>query len=422
MRLTVDSRQLPVGWIKTKLGDVCKKVEYGSSAKSKPEGKIPVLRMGNIQNGVIDWNDLVYTTDQEEIDKYLLKHNDILFNRTNSAEHVGKTAIYKSEKPAIFAGYLIRIHRKEDLIDADFLNYYLNSNTVREYGKSVMSRSVNQANINGTKLKEYPIFLPTLLEQKQIVVILDEAFEGIDRAIANTEKNFANSRELFESYLNFKLLAVASSKPTQTLSCITELIIDCEHKTAPTQETGIPSIRTPNIGKGYLIFDNLNRVSEETYELWTRRGKPESGDLILAREAPAGNVGVIPPNTKVCLGQRTVLIRPNKESVDSQYLAFLLLHPFMQKRLLSKSTGATVQHVNMKDIRELAISQLPAIQAQRACIKELEQLQSQVNRLEAIYCQKIAALKELKQSILQKAFTGELTADKAKNASEEIAA
>ena len=123
MQLIVDSGQFPVGWIKTKLEDVCKKVEYGSSAKSKSEGEIPVLRMGNIQNGVIDWNDLVYTTDQEEIDKYLLKHNDILFNRTNSAEHVGKTAIYKSEKPAIFAGYLIRIHRKEDLIDADFLKY-----------------------------------------------------------------------------------------------------------------------------------------------------------------------------------------------------------------------------------------------------------------------------------------------------------
>lgn len=90
------------GWIKTELEDVCKKVEYGSSAKSKPEGKIPVLRMGNIQNGVIDWNDIVYTPAQEEIDKYLLKHNDILFNITNSAEHVGKTAIYKSERPAIW--------------------------------------------------------------------------------------------------------------------------------------------------------------------------------------------------------------------------------------------------------------------------------------------------------------------------------
>ena len=268
--------------------------------------------------------------------------------------------------------------------------------------------------LNRNSVHSELVYIPSnVSEQKRIVAILDEAFEGIDRAIANTEKNLDNSRRLFESHLNSKLLAVASSKPTQTLSCITELIIDCEHKTAPTQKTGIPSIRTPNIGKGYLIFDNVNRVSEETYELWTRRGKLESGDLILAREAPAGNVSVIPPNTKVCLGQRTVLIRPNKESIDSQYLVFLLLHPFMQKRLLSKSTGATVQHVNMKDIRELAISELPPTQAQKTCIKELEQLKLQVNRLEAIYRQKITALNELKQSILQKAFTGELTAETA---------
>jgi len=157
------------GWEEKKLGDVCENVEYGSSAKSQPKGEIPVLRMGNIQNGLIDWNDLAYTTDQEEISKYLLKKNDVLFNRTNSDVHVGKTAVYKGERSAIFAGYLIRIHRKEELIDADFLNFYLNGSLAREYGKSVMSRSVNQANINGTKLKEYPISLPSVAVQKQIV-------------------------------------------------------------------------------------------------------------------------------------------------------------------------------------------------------------------------------------------------------------
>ena len=157
------------GWFDTTIGDICKKVEYGSASKSKPTGIIPVLRMGNIQNGKISWDELVYTDNPEEITKYLLQKNDVLFNRTNSAELVGKTAIYKGEKPAIFAGYLIRIYRKEDLIDPDFLNYYLNSLPAKEYGKTVMSRSINQANINGTKLKQYPISLPALDKQKEIV-------------------------------------------------------------------------------------------------------------------------------------------------------------------------------------------------------------------------------------------------------------
>jgi type I restriction enzyme, S subunit len=272
-------------------------------------------------------------------------------------------------------------------------------------------RGVRQKNLSLAKIKDISLPILPIGEQKRIVAIVDQAFEAIDVAIENTKQNLANARELFESYLNSRLLAVVSGEVSQTLLCITDLIIDCEHKTAPTQEEGIPSIRTPNIGKGYLIFDDVYRVSEETYQLWTRRGKPEPGDLILAREAPAGNVGVIPPGAKVCLGQRTVLIRPKSQIIDSHYLAFLLLHPIVQKRLLDKSTGATVQHVNMKDIRALSMSELPSIQVQRNCVNELEHLKSEVNRLEAIYRQKLAALIELKQSILQKAFTGELTAD-----------
>lgn len=160
-------------WERKTIGDVCEKVEYGSASKSKVIGKIAVLRMGNIQNGRFIWDKLVYSDNEEENKQYLLRYNDVLFNRTNSPELVGKTAIYKGEMPAIFAGYLIRIHTKEYLMDADYLNYYLNSEIAMEFGKTVMISSVNQANINGTKLKTYPIPLPTLKEQKVIVQKLD---------------------------------------------------------------------------------------------------------------------------------------------------------------------------------------------------------------------------------------------------------
>jgi type I restriction enzyme S subunit len=307
---------------------------------------------------------------------------------------------------------LMKATPDESQLLKDFLFHFLKTPKVQNYIINLSARAAGQSGLNKATIEPYPIPLPPLSEQKRIVAILDEAFEECDRAIRNTENNLANARELFESYLNSKLLDVASGELKQSLLSITDLIVDCEHKTALTEETGIPSIRTPNIGKGYLIFDNLNRVSEETYDLWTRRAKPEAGDLILAREAPAGNVAVIPEGQRVCLGQRTVLIRPKRETVNSDYLAFLLLHPVIQARLLAHSTGATVQHVNMKDIRNLPISDLPTIQSQTDCVKELEQLKVQANRLEAIYRQKLAALKELKQAILQKAFTGELTADK----------
>jgi len=188
-------------WEVKELGEVCSKVEYGSSTKSATEGEIPVLRMGNIQNGRFTWDDLVYSDNKEDNKQYLLKFNDVLFNRTNSPALVGKTAIYKSEMPAIFAGYLIRLHRKEDLIDADFLNYYLNSKIANDYGKTVVISSVNQANINGTKLKTYPIPIPSLKEQQTIVQKLDGLSAETKKLEAIYQQKINDLEELKKSVL-----------------------------------------------------------------------------------------------------------------------------------------------------------------------------------------------------------------------------
>jgi type I restriction enzyme S subunit len=188
-------------WPTVKLGEACEKVEYGSSTKSSREGLLPVLRMGNIQNRRLVWNDLKYSNNKEDNDKYLLKYNDVLFNRTNSPEWVGKTAIYKGEMPAIFAGYLIRIIRKEDLLDADYLNYYLNSQIAKDYGDTVVISSVNQANINGTKLKSYPIPLPSLVTQKQIVNKLDTLSTKTEKLGAIYIQKIADLEEMKKSVL-----------------------------------------------------------------------------------------------------------------------------------------------------------------------------------------------------------------------------
>ena len=146
---------------------------------------------------------------------------------------------------------------------------------------------------------------------------------------------------------------------------ICELIVDCEHKTAPTQSDGYPSIRTPNIGRGYFLLEGVNRVSEETYRSWTRRGEPRPGDLIMAREAPVGNVAMIPEGLHPCLGQRTLLIRPSRSAVDPRYLAYLLLGDEVQGVIHAKTNGATVPHLNMKDVRSLPLPALPQLQTQR---------------------------------------------------------
>ena len=157
----------------------------------------------------------------------------------------------------------------------------------------------------------------------------------------------------------------ADSDRAMTLDDVCEFIVDCLHKTAPLQSTGYPSIRTPNVGRGRLILDGVNRVSEKVYEEWTKRAVPEPGDLILAREAPAGNVAVIKDGQTVCLGQRTVHLRPDRETVDSDFLCYYLLSPRQQGLLLAGETGATAKHVNMRDIRRLDIGLLPGLDTQR---------------------------------------------------------
>lgn len=181
---------LPSEWYWDTLGNITSGVEYGTSAKSQESGSVPVIRMGNIQQGVIDWDDLVYTSDEQEIEQYELKAGDVLFNRTNSPELVGKTAIYKGEKPAIFAGYLIRVNHYSNLIDSNFLNYYLNSHIAKTYGNSVKTDGVNQSNINGEKLQNYPFPFCSLEEQREIVKIIS---------------NFLDKEKVTRQYLDSEL-------------------------------------------------------------------------------------------------------------------------------------------------------------------------------------------------------------------------
>lgn len=147
------------------------------------------------------------------------------------------------------------------------------------------------------------------------------------------------------------------------LTDVCEFIVDCPHSTALDEGRGYPLIRTPNIGKGRLLLENVHRVSEKVYQERIQRGQPQDGDLIFAREAPAGNVAIIKNGEKVCLGQRTVLIRPNKDKVNSTFLAYYLLAPKQQNGLLGSANGSTVPHVNLPTIRNLEIS-LPSLEKQ----------------------------------------------------------
>ncbi|NLX70212.1 MAG: restriction endonuclease [Clostridiales bacterium] len=192
--------ELPDGWKWVCVGDITSGPEYGTSKKSLKVGAVPVIRMGNLQNGEIDWSDLVFTNDIEEIKKYRLKPNTVLFNRTNSPELVGKTAIFRGEREAIFAGYLIRLNQF-DCINPEYLNYYMNSLIAKNYGNRVKTDGVNQSNINGKKLCTYPFPLCTRAEQDQVVYELESRLSVCDSIEQTVDTALQQAEALRQSIL-----------------------------------------------------------------------------------------------------------------------------------------------------------------------------------------------------------------------------
>ncbi len=150
-----------------------------------------------------------------------------------------------------------------------------------------------------------------------------------------------------------------------TLGALCSEIIDCEHKTAIEDSAGVAfSVGTVAMGGGRINFSRAKRISEETHRSWTMRGVPRPGDLILAREAPVGEVVRVPPGVRVALGQRTVLLRPDRTRVDPRFLHYLLLGPQMQERIHERASGSTVAHLNVADVRTLPVPAVPAMSRQ----------------------------------------------------------
>ena len=403
------------GWDVKKLSEVCEFSNGLWTGKKAPFQRVGVIRNTNFtKDGKLDDSDIVYLeVEQSQFSKRKLQYGDLILEKSGGGpkQPVGRVIIFdKKEGDYSFSNFtsVIRITNKK-IVNFTYLHRFLFFKYISGATETMQSHSTGIRNLKFDEYKSIEIHFPkSLPEQKRIVAILDEAFAAIEGAKANAIQNLKNAKELFDSYLQSVFENKVHGSLFETLDSLCELIVDCEHKTAPTQDTGYPSIRTPNIGKGVLILDNVNRVSEETYNEWTRRAIPQADDLILAREAPAGNIAVIPENIKVCLGQRTVLIRPKKSKLVSKFLAYLILSKDVQEQLLSHSTGATVEHINMKDIRAFKIYNLSPLPEQKTIVQKLDALSAETKRLEAIYQQKIDNLEELKKSILQKAFNGEL--------------
>lgn len=162
---------LPDTYVVTTVGNAASRLEYGTSRKAStdPAAGIAVLRMGNIQHGQLNMTDLKYLRRTPDVDELLLDEGDVLFNRTNSPEQVGKSAVYHDASIATFASYLLRIRFRRDVAEPDFVNYWLNSAWGRAWAWLAKTDGVSQSNINASKLSLMPLPLPPINEQREAV-------------------------------------------------------------------------------------------------------------------------------------------------------------------------------------------------------------------------------------------------------------
>jgi type I restriction enzyme S subunit len=190
--------EMPESWQVVRLGEVAAQTQYGLSLRGGSSGSFPILRMNNLGNGVIDLSDLQYVeVDAKTLQSFRLNKGDLLFNRTNSYELVGKTSLFDCDGDFVFASYLVRVVVDADKANPAFLNEYLNASATQGRLKMLASRGVSQTNISASKLRGFAVPLPSVSEQDEIAKIL----EACGKVIALLEKESALLDELFRALL-----------------------------------------------------------------------------------------------------------------------------------------------------------------------------------------------------------------------------
>jgi len=293
------------------------------------------------------------------------------------------------------------LHSKE-LLDNRFLHYFCLSFDFTELDKGSGRPSLVKSDLLKVKIP-----LPPLPQQKQIVATLDKAFAAIDTAKANAEQNLKNAKELFESYLQ----NVFENKGDNWVSSeLNEFVnfIDYRGRTPVKTSSGVRLITAKNIKLGYLQIKPEEFIAEDNYEAWMTRGIPNFGDVIFTTEAPLGHIAQVNTKEKLAFAQRVIVMQPDAKKINQTFLKYLLLSNPIRNKILARGTGATVLGIKSRLLKKIEIDFPNSIEEQEKIVIKLDTLSEETKKIEAIYTQKIADLEEMKKSVLQKAFSGQL--------------
>ena len=399
---------LPNGWEWCNLEDIVCELKYGTSEKSLSVGKMAVLRMGNITNvGTIDYSNLVYSSNNEDIKLYSLEKDDLLFNRTNSSERVGKTAIYKKEQPAIYAGYLIRI--RPILIFSDYLNTVMNSSYYRNWCYNVKTDAVNQSNINAQKLSQLMIPIPPLKEQERIVVEVAKWISLID-TIKNSKEDLQTTiKQAKSKILNLAIhgklvpqdpndepaiellkrinpdftpcdnghytFDVPSGWITTNLGSIFNVVSAKRILKSDWKHSGVPFYRAREIAKLsiYGLVDNELYISEEHYNsLKEKFPVPKASDIMISAVGTIGKCYIVKESDKFYYKDASVLCLCNDYQINAKYIYHIMRSEYMLKQMYDNSKGTTVDTITIEKAKQYILP-LPPLAEQQRIVAKIEE-------------------------------------------------
>ena len=398
-------------WELVSLDNVCKLIN-GRAYKQEEllkEGKYPVLRVGNFFS-----NRSWYYSNLELDDSKYCNDGDLLYAWSASFG----PRIWQGGK-VIYHYHIWKTELDQSRVFKRFLYYWFEWDTERI--KAEQGVGTTMIHVTKGAMEERTLYIPPLPEQKRIVAILDEAFEGIDSAIANTEKNLANSRELFDSYLNNIFIHKGDGWEEKKLGEISIINYGYTAK-ASFENMGIKFLRITDIKNDSVIWDDVPSclINESDFN----KHKLINGDIVFARTGATTGKSYLVQNPPQAVAA-SYLIRLRLNTLNSSVLPNFVAKYFQSveywNTIFSGISGSAQGGFNASKLSELIIP-IPPPAKQKQIVAVLDEVRTETQRLETIYRQKLAALKELKQSILQKAFTGELTADTPKTVKEEIAA
>ena len=396
---------MKAGWEVKQLGDFSS-IRYGYTAKASTDNVGPhFLRITDIQDGQVDWSQVPFCKiNDKDRAKFALQNGDIVFARTGAT--TGKSYLLREDADAVFASYLILVRPTLEDLDPHFLSLYFQT---RDYWEDVEAgtEGAAQGGFNASKLALLSIPIPPLEEQKRIVSVLDAAFEGLARAADHAETNLQNARALFESTLSFLF-----SKSKDWYVCALNdhvAFMDYRGKTPPKRESGVRLITAKNVKRGFIQVEPKEFIDKSAYDAWMTRGFPEEGDVLFTTEAPLANVAQLDTAEKVVIGQRLITMKPDRDKIDREFLKFALMSPQMQEQIFSYATGATVLGIKAKLLKTVKLGFPVNIEEQRKIACQCKASFEKMDELANIYTTKLADIADLRQSLLQKAFAGELT-------------